>query len=75
MCFSIRGLSNLFTNESNNLKFVYHPSNSEGSWFGMIMNFDHLYNYPDRLHHLEGVVGNSIYKSLISINSQTEPKN
>ena len=38
MCFSIMGFANLFTNESYDRKFVYHPSNSEANWFGMILN-------------------------------------
>ena len=32
------GSSNLFMNESNDRKLVYHPSNSEVNWFGMIVN-------------------------------------
>ena len=35
--FSITGFSNLFTNESTDRKFVYHPSNSEANWFRMIV--------------------------------------
>ena len=35
--------------------------------------FDNLGNYPDELHHLEVDGGNQVYKSLISVNSQTVP--
>ena len=30
--------SNLFTNESNDKKFVYRPSNSEANWCRVIVN-------------------------------------
>ena len=33
MCFSITGFSNLFTNESNDVMFVYLPSNSKYFYF------------------------------------------
>ena len=38
ICFSITGFSNLFASESNEIKFVYHPSNSKANWFRMIAN-------------------------------------
>ena len=31
MCVSIRGFSNLFTNESNDRRFVYRPPNSKAN--------------------------------------------
>ena len=39
----------------------------------MIVNFDHLGNYPDGLEYLKGDGGNEILKGLISFNSQTDP--
>ena len=38
LCFSITGISNLFTNEPNDRKFVHNPPISEANWFRMIVN-------------------------------------
>ena len=38
LCFSITSISNLFTNEPNDRKFVHNPPISEANWFRMIVN-------------------------------------